>query len=733
MKNKIILVVLLVIVTGIIFSDKGFAQSEQLRLTPDLTFKSKVEPDLIANYFDDAGLDSYILDIMNSYHIAGCASCLLKDGEVVWKGNFGYANVEENKMVTDSTLFTMASISKTFTATALMQLWENGLFDLDDDIKDYLPPDLQVHNPKYPDDIITFRMLLTHTSSMFDNRDITYDLLSQGDPQISLDTFLVNYLIPGGNYYSEINFYDERPGSEYHYSNVAFALIGYLVEKISSTPFDQYCKENIFNPLEMYNTAWFLSQLDTNNVAMPCYWDGNFYSQFGHIGYAEYPARLLKTSIRQLANFLSVFINNEETILESATIKLILTDQLDSPVIEENGNWYRGQGLCWYEQLISDHWLWGHTGGMRGVCNFMFFSLKENWGILALSNTGHKDYSWDGIDLIRISVANFAAVWGKIYAYETEINRSFLQKDIDSVLVQTKFVNRDDHDFMAHAVILNVDSTYTDSVRIYDDGQHGDAQAVDGIWGNYIGSPSVENDFILTVSTLDLITDDYFRSTELERFTTIGPVVYSDWSPYIIEDSIPNPGDFIGFKLHLKNEGKVSTAEDISARIYSNDPKITVHNLYSTFGDIGAGNTVESKDGYRYEISSDISSDTTIYLSINISSGEFNFWSDSMEVNVVTNISPEHQQLPLSYALKQNFPNPFNPTTNIPFELPKAEHVTLEIFSITGEKVKILLNRKMSAGKYEVEFDGGNLSSGVYLYRLSAGSNVETKKMILLK
>ncbi len=88
---------------------------------------------------------------------------------------------------------------------------------------------------------------------------------------------------------------------------------------------------------------------------------------------------------------------------------------------------------------------------------------------------------------------------------------------------------------------------------------------------------------------------------------------------------------------------------------------------------------------------------------------------------------------PDKYSLNQNYPNPFNPTTTIQFSLPKAGEVTLKIYNLLGEEVKTLVEEYREAGKHSVQFNASQLASGIYLYRLQAGSFVETKKMILLR
>ncbi|MEK7775102.1 MAG: T9SS type A sorting domain-containing protein [Candidatus Zixiibacteriota bacterium] len=89
--------------------------------------------------------------------------------------------------------------------------------------------------------------------------------------------------------------------------------------------------------------------------------------------------------------------------------------------------------------------------------------------------------------------------------------------------------------------------------------------------------------------------------------------------------------------------------------------------------------------------------------------------------------------LPTSFGLNQNYPNPFNPTTNISFDVPKASHVELSVYNVLGQKVVSLVNQDMEPGSHTVAWDASNNSSGVYYYRIAAGTFAQTKKMVLLK
>ncbi len=99
----------------------------------------------------------------------------------------------------------------------------------------------------------------------------------------------------------------------------------------------------------------------------------------------------------------------------------------------------------------------------------------------------------------------------------------------------------------------------------------------------------------------------------------------------------------------------------------------------------------------------------------------------------ITGAPTYSNEVPGTYALLQNYPNPFNPSTNIAFTIPKEENVTLKVYDMLGNEVASLVNGKHIAGTYSIYFDGANLSSGVYFYKLTAGDYTDTKKMTLLK
>ena len=123
-----------------------------------------------------------------------------------------------------------------------------GLLILDGNINDYLPPGFTVANPFYPNDTITVKMLMTHSSSLRDNWNILWQLWGCGDYPVSVDSFLVNYFTPGRRYYNLGNFYGYFPGWTYNYSNAGSCLLALMVKHLTGKNFDVYTRDSILTP-----------------------------------------------------------------------------------------------------------------------------------------------------------------------------------------------------------------------------------------------------------------------------------------------------------------------------------------------------------------------------------------------------------------------------------------------------------------------------------------------------
>ncbi len=348
-----------------------------------------------------AELRTYIEAKMQQNNIPGLSACIVKEGQIVWQDAFGFADVDAERPVDMETLFTLASISKLFVGTACLQLWEQGLLDLDADINEYLP--IEIKNPNFPTEIITARQLLMHKSGL---RDYESDLQlwdGPGDPIYDLETFCTEYFLPDGSLYVASNWGQFAPGSaDYWYSNAGFTLLGYVIAEASGMPFNEYCRENIQLPLGMETAGWFYENIDTEKMAIPYKFVGGGFESYGLYSVPEYPAAMLKSNLPELANFLIAFTNEGKLggvqLLQKETVELML------PADMTNGLAWWGSDT-WYGDQDGNYW--GHGGFMNGVRTQLSYYPATETGLLILTN-GQSDYG-DIHDKMESMVASFIA------------------------------------------------------------------------------------------------------------------------------------------------------------------------------------------------------------------------------------------------------------------------------------------------------------------------------------
>jgi len=365
--------------------------------TPLLSSKNTTEenaPLLLSDTFFDQKI-SFLMRIIG---FPSLSACIIKDDQIVWSKGYGYYDLSEKKQATKDTIYVLASVTKTIVGTALMQLYEQGFFDLDDDVNSFLP--FELRNPNFPDDPITIRMLLSHTSSLNTNNQMQYYWLNfSADPPFDFfpEPYLREFLLPGGNYYDPSVWSTKyRPGEHAMYANVGFDLISYLVEIISGEPFLDYCNTHIFSPLDMKNTSFNLSTLDTEQVAIPYQrFSGRYYMInelefiFGEYTPPDrywrerfYPAGGLYSTVSDLSHFLIAHMNEgvykETRILEKETVELMHEIQPGNNL---------GYGLAWMYTPISPRLsASGHAGDLPGTDTWMLYAQTEDIGVIYLAN-----------------------------------------------------------------------------------------------------------------------------------------------------------------------------------------------------------------------------------------------------------------------------------------------------------------------------------------------------------
>ncbi len=322
---------------------------------------------------------TFLQQEMEKQHIPAMSILIFEEDKILFEEYLGKSNIEKDSNLKNDHLFLLASVSKLVVSTALLQLYEQGHIALDENINEYLPFSVQVPNQTTS---ITFRMLLTHTSGIRDNWDVLYDqLYYEEDSPISLEYYLENYLVEGGEYYNEDeNFYDFEPGSNFRYSNVGDALIAVLVEKISGIDFNTYCKQHIFNPLGMVNTFWRYDEI-SQPIVQPYQYTNGKYKAIPHYTFTDYPNGGLRSNVRDMHKLLTAFVlngrSNDHQLLQSETIVEMLTPQIP--------NIYGQMGLHVF-YLDDSRNLWGHSGGSEGVATIVAFNPESKIGILLFTN-----------------------------------------------------------------------------------------------------------------------------------------------------------------------------------------------------------------------------------------------------------------------------------------------------------------------------------------------------------
>lgn len=367
--------------------------------------------------FDSPEFDLAITEHLKAHRIVGLAACRLQGGEIAWAKGYGWADLSGARAMTPDATLNIGSISKTFTCTALMQLWEQGKFQLDDPVSEHLP--FMVQHPQHTTRI-TIRQLLTHTSAIADGPAYGASYAC-GDPTTALGDWLQRYLLPEGKHYDpEKNFYPYPPGREWNYSNVAYGLLGYLCEILAGMPFHLYCKEHLFAPLGMDDTGWLLSEMNVENHAIPYALPGTpsgwrpLYavqpdlvegSQSGLLdpvplclySFPNYPDGLVRTSARQLALYAGAFASQGKRqggpLLKPNTVQRCFTVELDSRRAEEDMG---AQGLTWGSRVQANGMrIWGHDGGDPGINSRLQVRPEDGGGIVIITNTNHSLESMD--------------------------------------------------------------------------------------------------------------------------------------------------------------------------------------------------------------------------------------------------------------------------------------------------------------------------------------------------
>ena len=335
--------------------------------------KTSPAPELTKADFETF-LDALIPSQLRNRNIAGAVVSVVKDGQVLFQKGYGYADVEEKKPVLpDQTLFRPGSISKLFTATAVMQLVEQGKLDLDRDVNDYL--DFPI--PKTYAEPVTLRQLLTHTGGF---EETLKNLFVAHESDIKpLRTYLVNEM-PARIF---------PPGKIPSYSNYGFTLAGYIVERVSGEKFERYIENHILKPLGMNNSTFdqplppqLAPQMSKGYLSA-----SKKPRDFEWVQAA--PAGALTTTAADMTRFMLAFLQDGAadgvSILKPETVRQMETRQFEfHPMLP-------GLGITFMEYLINPVRIIAHGGDTVYFHSDMILVPEAHFGYFLSYNSLGKD------------------------------------------------------------------------------------------------------------------------------------------------------------------------------------------------------------------------------------------------------------------------------------------------------------------------------------------------------
>jgi CubicO group peptidase (beta-lactamase class C family) len=329
---------------------------------------------------------------MRKNGIVGSSFMLIQDGQVIAQEFFGLANQEKQQPVDESTIYHWASITKTFTGVAIMQLRDRGRLKLDDPILKYLPELKAVHNPFGSMNDITLKHLMTHSAGF---RSATWPWGGDKDwqPHEPREWSQLVTMMP----YTEIEF---KPGSKFSYSNLGIIFLGRVIEQLSGDDYEVYIDKNIFKPLEMYRSYFDATPYHLLKHRAASYWlkEGK-----------RTPARFdvdtgitvsnggLNAPLTDMTKYLSFLMGDlrrqaiYDEILKRSSLEEMFQPQIQlapGDVVEPQGqNRKDAMGLSFFiEDNFGQHFI-GHSGSQNGFISHFYIRPDIRTGYLIAFNT----------------------------------------------------------------------------------------------------------------------------------------------------------------------------------------------------------------------------------------------------------------------------------------------------------------------------------------------------------
>ncbi len=337
--------------------------------------------------------------LIEKYQVPGTALAVSHHGKMIYKEGKGYRNVDEKLEVTENTLFGIASITKSFTAIAIMQLQERGSLTVNDPVVRYLP-EFKTSDPAHTERV-TIHHFLTHTSGLPTLPTLYYAMkrTMENDSSISEQQMeRLNEHEPIDDYEQLMSFVGEltfdllgEPGTEFSYSNDAYALLGAIVERVSGMPYDEYVTENILKPLNMTSSTFDLNRVihaeDVTTLYASKEEDGEKEIYKSDVWW-DAPAMLaggfLRSTLKDMMKYTELYLN-DGTVHHSRILTPESLREMVHPHVQYEKNKYYGYGLM----ITPDYngaTLVEHGGSLKGVSSHLSVVPEKRLAGVVLTN-----------------------------------------------------------------------------------------------------------------------------------------------------------------------------------------------------------------------------------------------------------------------------------------------------------------------------------------------------------
>jgi CubicO group peptidase (beta-lactamase class C family) len=318
-----------------------------------------------------AEIETFLQSLIDNGGIPGITIAVTVDQDIVYANGFGVTNFDTKKKLEPKNTFHIASVSKTFTATAVMQLHEKGKIDINKPLITYLPY-FNLKDERYKD--ITIKQMLNHTSGMPDVDDYEWEkaVSDEGAAERYVRSLSDSVLI-------------SKPGTEFHYSNIAFDIMADLIAKVSGMSFEKYVKENILTPLEMKESSFYYPEIKKSLRTSPHIGNPPKVLPVYPYNRMHAPSSTLNTNVLEMSHWAIANMYNGKykntQILSPETHLMMMT-----PTFIRNKDQNISIGLSWFMYPYKGMTNYEHGGSDDGYRSLLTLIPEKKIGIIILSN-----------------------------------------------------------------------------------------------------------------------------------------------------------------------------------------------------------------------------------------------------------------------------------------------------------------------------------------------------------